>query len=114
MRSFNLIINTVGDFKEIGVLTKFDDFTYILISEKDSSDIRIEERNIYIIKGNEVINKVRLLESPFASVKPKSYVAIDESGNIYQMDYDENCDIHVYKLNMDLEYASSIEAYKIK
>lgn len=114
INDYNLKIFIEGDFKSLYMMAAFDEVSYVFIKEESKDDIRISERNVYVIKDNEVINKVRLLESPFSMVKPSQSGVVDEKGDIYQMFYDENYDVHVYKLNMDLQYASSIEAYKSK
>lgn len=108
---YNVNIEIAGNFKSINTLAKFDDAIYVLIKEESQAKYRIIERNVYIIEKGVVVNKVRLLESPYAMVMPSPSVIVDEKGNIYQMFYDENFDVHVYKLKLNLVYLSSIRTY---
>lgn len=111
LTDFNLRITTVGNKGWTDIIDVIDDYRFIIIQETYSEDILIRESNLYVIKEGNVTKKIRLLSSPYITTSPSSSIRVDESGDIYQMMYDDNYDLYIYKLNMDLAYASLIKVY---
>jgi hypothetical protein len=106
-------ISTIGNFTSLRVVYNENNLLLLCVSERfyEKNVITIVEDVIYYITDNEIQNKVRLLNSPYRVNNYMNYVRTDINGNLYQMFRDEDFNLHIYKLNLDLEYVSTIEPY---